>query len=66
MAYVAQYSVSDMDDIFVDTVAITGAEINANLVIIVGLIIVLIIIGLAVQLFGKGTSFLNKIQNLGK
>ena len=64
MAYTPQYVTGDIDDIFIDSIGIVGAEVNSNLEIIIGLVVILVIIGLAMALFGKGAGLLNKLGKL--
>jgi len=65
MAYTAEYTASDIDDIFVDSIGIAGAEMNSQLATIVALIVILILVGLAVKLFGGFGKVLGTITSLG-
>jgi len=66
MAYTPTYVAGDIDDIFIDSIGIAGNEFNLQLATIVALIVILILIGLAVKLFGGFGKILGTITNLGK
>jgi len=66
MAYTPQYVTGDIDDIFIDSIGIVGAEVNTQLAVIIGLVIILVIVGLAMALFGKGAGLLNRLGKLGR
>jgi len=65
MAYTAQYTASDIDDIFVDSIGIAGAEVNLQLATIVALVVILILVSIAIKLFGGFGKVLGVITSLG-